>query len=178
MRLQPHHPNPPLSAAGFTLVELSVAISLMLMLSSILVVMLQQHLTFMEMAKRQTFLTNEAPSIGALLGRIINQADHYFVYANHDSARAGSQPIMSNGKAVRLFFRAADQTTRERLVAVETSGGITRLKFYTIQPSGSETSWVVSDKLADASFSADQGILNATLYGPYGEEITYSGGSR
>lgn len=166
------------TAAGFTLVELSVAISLMLMLSSILVVMLQQHLTFMEMAKRQTFLTNEAPSIGALLGRIINQADHYFVYANHDSARAGSQPIMSNGKAVRLFFRAADQTTRERLVAVETSGGITRLKFYTIQPSGSETSWVVSDKLADASFSADQGILNATLYGPYGEEITYSGGSR
>lgn len=166
------------SAPAFTLLEVSSAIALMLVLSSALVVMLQQHVAFMEMAQRQKFLTNDAPQIGALLGRIFNQTDHFFVYASHDAAIAGDAPILSGGKAVRLFFNAADQTTKERLIAVDDSGGATRLRFYTLHADGSETSWVVSDKIANATFSTSEGILAATLEGPNGEEITYSGGGR
>jgi prepilin-type N-terminal cleavage/methylation domain-containing protein len=178
MKSPPQQLFPDRGATGFTLLELSTAISLMLVLATALVVIMQQHLTFMEMAQRQKFLTNDAPQIGSLLGRIFNQADHYFVYASHDAAIAGDAPILSGGKAVRLFFHATDQTSKERLVAVDSSGGTTRLKFYTLHVDGSETSWVVSDKISDATFSASEGILAATLQGPNGEEITYSGGAR
>ncbi|HBJ85722.1 MAG TPA: hypothetical protein DDZ88_17985 [Verrucomicrobiales bacterium] len=166
------------AAPAFTLLEISSAIALMLILATALIVMLQQHVAFMEMAQRQKFLTNDAPQIGSLLGRIFNQSDHFFVYASHDSAVAGDAPVLSGGKAVRLFFHAADQTSKERLIAVDDSGGTTRLRFYTLHADGSETSWVVSDKIKDATFSTSEGILAATLEGPNGEEITYSGGGR
>ena len=56
--------------AGFTLMELSTAMGLMLILGSSLVVMLQQHVTLMSLAQRQSFLADEAPKIGNLIGRM------------------------------------------------------------------------------------------------------------
>ncbi len=163
---------------GFTLMEISTAMGLMVMLSGALVVMLQQHLSFMGMAQRQSFLAQEAPQIGNILGRIFQQADHYFVYANRESAIGGGTPQIQNGSAVRLFFKTAAQTTQERLIAAETSNGNTSLRFYTPQPDGTESSWLICQGLQGATFNANEGILTVTLTGPNGEEITYCGGAR
>jgi prepilin-type N-terminal cleavage/methylation domain-containing protein len=163
---------------GFTLMEVSTAMGLMVMLSGALVVMLQQHLSFMGMARRQAFLAQEAPQIGNILGRIFHQADHFFIYSSHESALAGGAPVIENGGAVRLFFKTAVQTTEERLIAAETGRNGTSLRFYTPQPDGTETSWLICQGLQGATFNAGEGILTVTLTGPNGEEITYCGGSR
>ena len=169
-------PMPHRDAHGFTLLEVSVTISLLLMLASALVIMIQQHITFMEMAQRQNFLARDAPQIGSLLGRIFNQADQVFVFASRDDAVSGSNPTIGDGTAVRLSFRGADQATRVRIVSFEQGVSSAQLRFYTYRADGTETSWVITDKIASASFNMSQGILSAVLTGPSGEEVTYSGG--
>jgi prepilin-type N-terminal cleavage/methylation domain-containing protein len=164
--------------SGFSLLELSTAMSLMLILGSSLVVMLQQHVTFMNLAQRQSFLASEAPKIGNLIGRIFNQADHYFIYATHDDALAGAAPVLAGGRAVRLFFRSADQTTESRVISAQPVTGGVALRFHHNLPAGGTFAWDISSLLQDATFAADQGILTLTLFGPNGEQITYGGGAR
>lgn len=165
-------------AHGFTLMEVSTAMGLMVMLSGVLVVMLQQHLSFMQMAQRQSFLAQEAPQIGNILGRIFQQADHYFIYPDGAGARGGVTPVIQNGRAVRLFFKTSSQTTQERLITAETDTSGTSLRFYTPLPDGTERSWLICKGLQAAAFNANEGILTATLTGPNGEMITYCGGAR
>ena len=163
---------------GFTLLEVSTALGLMLSLGLAVTIMVQQHVTFMTLASRQTFLASEAPKIGNLLGRIFNQADHYFVYSSLAAAQGGGAPVLSGGKAVRLFFKAANQDVEERIISVEDSTDGAELRFYALQDAGTSTSWTITTRIQDASFSAAEGILSATLQGPNGEEITYYGGAR
>jgi hypothetical protein len=158
--------------------ELSVAMSILLGLATVMVVMLQQHLTMVRMATQQAFLSHEAPKIGDLLGRILNQTDHYFVYESRASAAAGNPPVLTNGTAVRLFFKTATEGTMERMLSFETTASGPQLRFFVPKADGSLTSWLVSNQLAGTTFSADQGVLSVTLQGPDGEEITYSGGGR
>lgn len=163
---------------GFTLLEISTALGLMVTLSAALIMMLQQHLSFMEMARRQSFLTQEAPKIGSILGRIFQQADHYFIYENLEAVGLGAEPLLVDGGAVRLFFKTAAQTTEERIIAAAQEAAGTSLRFYTRQADGSTTSWLICQGLQAATFRADGGILEATLTGPNGEEISYCGGGR
>ena len=165
-------------ADGYTLMEVSTAMALMLILGTSLVVMLQQHVTFMRLAQRQSFLSSEAPKIGNLVARIVAQADHYLVYPTHDAAVAGNAPVTAGGRAVRLFFRGADQSTETRILSVQSVTNGADLRFHHTLADGGMTSWSVSDRLADATFASDQGILPVTLAGPNGEIITYGGGAR
>jgi hypothetical protein len=167
----------PRAPRGFTLLETSMAIGLMMVLGGAMVVMLQQHLTFLGITSRQAFLTREAPQIGNVLGRIFQQADHYFIYESAESALAGGPPVLTGG-AVRLFFKTAAQTVQERLIAAAPAARSTGLRCITPLADGAESSWWICDGLQGATFSASQGILTATLAGPNGEEITYSGGAR
>lgn len=163
---------------GFSLLESATAMGIMVVLGVALLMMLQQHIFFLRMFKQQTFLSSEAPAIGNLVGRIFNEVDHYFVYATKNDALGGGVPILSAGRAVRLFFKTPNQGIEERLIAVENTGSGNALKFYGWQSDGTPTSWTISDKIADAEFLSTQGILNMTLEGPNGEEITYGGGAR
>jgi hypothetical protein len=164
--------------AGFSLLESATAMGILVVLGVALLIMMQQHIFFVKMFQKQTFLTSEAPAIGNLVGRILNEVDHYFVYASKDAALGGGVPILTSGRAVRLFFKTPNQGIEERLIAVESSGSGNALKFYGWQADGTPTSWTISDKIADAEFLSTQGILNMTLEGPNGEEITYGGGAR
>lgn len=164
--------------AGFTLLEMSTAMSLLVVLGVALVGLVQQQTQFLKLFRQQSFLAAEAPQIGNLLGRILNEADHYFVYATKDDALGGGVPVLTAGRAVRLFFKTPTQETEERLIVVETTAGVTALKFFGWQPDGTLTSWTISSKIQDAEFLSAQGILNMTLEGPNGEEVTYGGGAR
>jgi hypothetical protein len=157
---------------------MSAALSIILALGLALMVMLQQHVQFMEMFRRQSFLAADAPKIGNLLGRILNHADHYFVYASKADALAGAKPVLAGGRAVRLFFKSAAQVTEERLIAVEATATGNALRFYGSRLDGTATSWTISNRITDAQFTSSQGILNITLDGPNGEEVTYAGGAR
>lgn len=163
---------------GFTLLEMSTAMGLMVMLSSALVVMLQQHLTFLGLAQKQSFLAEEAPKIGNILGRIFQQADHFFIYSNLQSAQGGGAPVLTGGGAVRLFFKGAMQAMEERIIATETDTSGVALRFHAKHADGTTSSWLVCQGLQGAVFRADEGILTVTLTGPNNEEISYCGGAR
>ena len=165
-------------SAGFTLLEVSTALGVMVVLSFALVIMLQQHLQFLDMFKKQSFLANEAPKIGNMLGRIINEADHYFVYATKTDALAGGLPVLTNGKAVMLYFKSPNPDIAQRLITVETTASGAGLYFYTLQAGAVQSSWTISSRISDANFLSNQGILNVTLSGPNGELVTYGGGAR
>lgn len=164
--------------SGFTLLEMSTAMGILMVLSTTLVAMMQQHVLFMQMCQRQSFLTSEAPKVGNLLTRILNNADHYFVYATKDDALGTGPPVLGSGSALKLFFKSAAQTTQTRVLAIEPTATGAALKFYTPQPAGGATSWTITSKIAATSFENADGILNITLHGPNGEQITYGGGSR
>jgi hypothetical protein len=163
---------------GFSLLEMSVAMSLLIVLGVALVTMIQQHTTFIKLFRQQAFLATEAPQIGNLLGRILNQADHYFVYATKDDALGGGAPVLTTGHALRLFFKTPTQDTEERLIVVEDTATGKALNFVGWRSDGTQTSWTISSKIQDAEFLSDQGILNMTLEGPNGEVVTYGGGAR
>lgn len=163
---------------GFTMLEMSAALSVTLVLAVALVVMLQQHVQFMQIFKKQSFLAQEAPRIGNVLGRIINQADHYFVYATKGDAISGTAPVLTGGRAIRLFFKTADQQTVQRVIAMESLSGVNQLRFYGWLPDGTATSWTISSFLNDVTFLSEQGILNITLNGPNGEQVCYGGGAK
>jgi prepilin-type N-terminal cleavage/methylation domain-containing protein len=164
--------------AGFTLLEMSTAMSLMVVLGVALVTLVSQHTQFLKLFRQQAFLATEAPQIGNLLGRILNEADHYFVYATKDDALSGGMPILTSGHALRLFFKTPTQETEERLIVVESTGSGAALKFYGWLADGTATSWTITSKIHDAEFLSTEGILNMTLEGPNGEEVTYGGGAR
>ena len=173
-----HHRRNTNGRAGYTLLEMSTAMAVMLVLATALVVMLQQHVQFMQMFQQQSFLASEAPKIGNLLGRIINQADHYFVYPTKADALSGGAPVLTAGRAVRLFFKSANQETTERLITMETAASSHSLRFYSWAADGTASSWTISSLVTDAEFLSDQGILSMTLQGPNSERVTYGGGAK
>lgn len=97
---------------GFTLLEMSAAMAVLLILSTGILAMLQQHILLMQLCQRQAFLTSEAPKIGNLLTRILNGADHYFVYASKDAALGTGTPILGSGPAVKLFLNRPPRQPR------------------------------------------------------------------
>ncbi|WP_009958476.1 hypothetical protein [Verrucomicrobium spinosum] len=166
------------STAGFSLLETSAAMGILLALALAMLAMLQQHIVFMNLARQQGFLTTDAPQVGNLVGRLFAKADHYFVYENRAGALAGAPAVLSNGKAARLFFEAANGETREQWITAETSGGSTSLVCRSRRADGSEFSWNICTGLAGANFRCDEGVLGVTLKGAGGEEISYYGGSQ
>jgi type II secretory pathway component PulJ len=172
--IQPQELHP----SGFTLLEMSAAMAVMMVVSSALVAMMQQHVAFLQRCQQQVFLTSEAPKIGNLLNRILNSADHYFVYATKEDALGSGLPILTSGSAVKLFFKSAAQTTEPRVLSVELSPSGASLRFYTPQSTSPETSWTVSSKFRSSSFLSEDGILSLSLLGPNYEQVTYYGGAR
>lgn len=164
--------------SGFTLMEMSAAMAVLVGLSSALVAMMQQHVTFLRLCRQQVFLSSEAPAIGNLLSRILNSVDHYFVYPTKEDALGNGLPTLAPGSAVKLFFKTANQTTECRVLSVEpTSLGAT-LRFYNPASSAPESSWTVTNKIRSASFLCGEGILSVSIIGPNNEEVTYYGGAR
>jgi prepilin-type N-terminal cleavage/methylation domain-containing protein len=169
----------PIINRGFTLLEMSVALAVALALSISLISLLQQHVSFVRLINRQTFLVAEAPSIGDLLVRIMNRSDHFFVYATRDDALSGGQPVLGAGQAVGLFFKGVTGERRLRVLAIEPrpEGG-SALLCYAPVTGGETTSWTVSTRISSGEFRSADGILGITINGPAGEQVTYWGGSR
>lgn len=165
-------------SGGFTLLETSAAMSVMLALGVAMLVMLQQHISFMDLTRQQSFLTNDAPQVGHLVGRLFAKADHFFVYESRAAAASGASPVLSNGRAARLFYVTADGRTREQWLVAETVNGRTALVCRTPRADGTEFAWTVCTGLGGAVFQCEEGVLGVTLNGANGEQISYYGGSQ
>jgi type II secretory pathway pseudopilin PulG len=172
-------PEPRKPSAGFTLLEMTIALSLSLGIASTVVGLLQQQVSFTRLLSKFQFLREEAPQVNTLLATLIQTADSYRVYGNRSDAFSGSGAILEEGRALRLRLRNPDGTEDHAVVAFESFLGKNCLNFY-FRPSGqsawpSSPNWTISSKLALVDFSNRSGVLLVTMTGPDDEQITYAG---
>jgi len=164
---------------GFTLLEMTIALAMSMGIAATLIVFLQQQVSLAQVMNRFTFLRDEAPQINTLLSTIINKADNYRIYTNLNSAKNSSNPVRTEGRALRLRFRNPDGDFDTAIISFENLNGSNRLNYYLL-PKGTTTwpslpSWTITSKPQVINFSNPDGILLIRITGTNGDEITYAG---
>lgn len=159
---------------GLTLIELSIAIMMGMATGSMLLVLFNQQLTFLDIYKRQNFLTEEAPIVSMHVSRLIGKANRFSLHATRDDALNNRNPFQQNTTmtAVRLVFRAPDGN---QMVTVLAFDGATRALEYYTRPPDLGLKWVVTRAPRTVTFAMDEGVMLMTLTGTHDEQITYAG---
>lgn len=165
---------------GFTLIEMSIGLVLAMAIAGTVVLLLQQHVSFLTILDRFSFLRDDAPATAALLGRIVQQSDAHRVYPSSEAAKARTRATTTGGSAVWLRFRNPGGAPDQAIIAFDRNGDSGSLNFYHHDGTSWATtpSWTISSKPDDVVFENDSGILLITLTGPNGEQITYAGASQ
>src|SRR5690606_38876734 len=145
--------------AGFTLVEMTLAVAMSLGIAFAVIGLLQQHLSFTQVISRFQFIRDEAPQINTLLTTLVNKADSYRIYGNRANATAPSGAVQGGGRSLRLRFRNPDGTVSHAIVSFESQNGGNRLNFY-FRNTGQATwpttpSWTISSRPQRVDFSND-----------------------
>jgi prepilin-type N-terminal cleavage/methylation domain-containing protein len=162
---------------GFTLIELTVVMSLSMLIAFTLTGMLQMHLQMMSKVSKYQFVAKDAPFIGLLLTKTVGNAEDYRIYATR-AAVASNTPVL-NGKAVRLWMRQPNSSFRQALLSYETINGHSGIYFVPESPSGSgnfpTAAWeLAGGQLTNTVFDASTGVLLVTLTGTYGDSYTFA----
>jgi type II secretory pathway pseudopilin PulG len=170
---------------GFTLIELSLAMSMGMLVSAMVLALFNQQLAFLKIYQKQSFLTEEAPMISMYVSRLVGKADRFTLHDSvADALAKNHSSASSTPKVVRLYFRQLEVNAagvvvspRSTLLAFEDLGSGNALHYYTIPSNGvlGAPQWTVTRKPEDVRFTMENGILRMKLTGPDDEEIIYSG---
>lgn len=167
------------SRRGYTLIELSVAISFGLAAAVMILALVNQQFAFLRIYRAQNFLIEEAPLISTHMTRLIGQAERFRLHASTDDALAGKNPTTSASPVLVLNFQQPDGTSQAAMLAFQdlNNGRGPSLYYYLVPTSGalSAPQWAITSAASNVSFSIVSGVLLVTLTGPNGEQITYSG---
>ena len=163
---------------GFTLIELSIAMTMGMLVSAMVLALFNQQLAFLKIYQKQNFLTEEAPLISMYVSKLVGRADRFSL---HDSvadaiAKKSASPT-SIPSVVHLYFRQLDGTIRSSILSFENRGAGPALYYYIVPSSGvlGEPQWTVTNQPKNVQFAMELGVLRMKLTGPDDEEITYSG---
>ncbi len=162
---------------GMTLVELSMAMILGMVISAMTLALFNQQLAFLKIFKAQNFLVDEAPVISMYVSQIVGKADRFRLHDSVTDALAGTNPRQTASPVVVLNYRQPDGTMRATILSFENRGTGLALYYYVVPVSGvlGAPQWAVTKVPSNVSFAMVSGVLRMTLTGPNGEEITYSG---
>ena len=163
---------------GFSLIELTLVVSLSVMLASAVLGMFNTNLQMTNQAVQYQFLAKDAPFIGLLLTRTIGNAEDYRIFASRNNAVTGT-PAVLTGPAVRLWMAQPGGTFRQAILSFETIGGHQGIYFFlandTTGAFPATPSWeLAGGQLTNATFDASTGLLLATLNGSYGDQYTFA----
>ena len=160
---------------GFTLLELTVAMMMGMLIGAMSLAMFNQQMAFIKIYKAQNFLTEEAPVVSHYVSRLIGKADRFRLHDSLADALAGKKPTTPTSPVITLNFRQPDGTMRASILEFRKTEKI--LYYYVVPTTGALGSpqWSVTRTAADVAFSIDQGVLRMALTGPAGEKITFSG---
>jgi len=159
------------------LIELTLAMSVGIIISAIVMSLVNQQLAFLKIFRAQSFLVTEAPMMNNYVVKIIGNADSYQLYASVDDLVAGRAQVLENAPVIMLRFREPNGTFRASVLSFENPGTGSGLYYRMVNSSGvlAAPSWVLSKRPTNVRFSIEQGILRMLVSGPNGEEVTYSG---
>lgn len=162
---------------GFTLIELSVALVMGVMISGMVLALFNQQLAFLTIYNTQNFLTEEAPMVSNYVGRIVGRAERFRLHDTVDDALSGTNPRLTSSPVVVLNFREPSGSMRATILSFEDRGAGNALYYYIVPETGTlgDPQWFITNQAANVQFSMEQGILRMILTGPQGESITYSG---
>lgn len=162
---------------GYTLVELSLAMSIGMMVAAMSLLLFNQQMAFLKIFKAQDFLTREAPMINNYVVRVIGSAEDYRLYQDIDAFKNGSDPVTAGAKVLVLRFREANGTMRASMLSFDDPGTGPGLYYTMIPDNGVITvpDWSLSKQPSLVSFAVEQGVLRMVVAGPNGEELIYSG---
>lgn len=161
---------------GLSLMEVTLAMTLTMLISGTIVTMVAQQVTFMRMLGEFSFLREEAPLVNSLLARVFSQSNYYRIYAAKSDAFSEVGPVNSGGSAVHLRFVNPDGSMDRAVIAFEVIGGDAQLNYYHyVNGTGwpDTATWTITSKLAYAVFSDSTGVLTISLTGKAQEQITY-----
>lgn len=162
---------------GFTLIELTIAMMIGMITSTMVLALFNQQLAFLKLYKSQNFLTEEAPVISMYVSRLVGKADRFRLHDSVSDALSGSNPRLTPSPVVVLNFRQPDGKMRATILSFEDRGGGPALYYYVVPVSGvlGTPQWAVTKSPRNVVFSMNQGLLLMTITGPRNERITYSG---
>lgn len=170
---------------GYTLVELSLAISVGMMVAAISLMLFNQQMNFLRIFRAQDFLVREAPLISNYVARVIGNAEGYQLFTDMSSLQGGDSAVLADAKVLVLRFIASDGTETASILSFEEpfpdpdTGEERKLGlYYRLIPSSGvvgEPDWAITKEPLDVTFSVEEGILRMTLRGPHDEELVYSG---
>jgi type II secretory pathway pseudopilin PulG len=157
--------------SGFTLIELGLVLGMSVMVASLLIGMFQAHIQMLNLALKNTFLAQDAPSIGLLLTRTIGNAEDYRIYADGPTARLDGTRALS-GSAVRLWMRqpnsTSNVTSRQAVVSYETINNHPGVYFFLANNAGTFSAtpnWELAGGwLTSATFSVSLPTTPASQY--------------
>lgn len=180
---RPSHPTPSRARRGFTLIEMSIAMTLAISIGAIMMTLVQQQISFHRIMRSQNFLVQEAPLINSSISHILARGDAYRIHLDLTDAISDTGAVTSDGKVLVVGFQNPDDTQSFGLIAFETIDGEPALGYYNLDPASpfpgsGNPDWIISRHVQDATFFVENGVFRAQLTGPAGETITYSGTSR
>lgn len=168
-------------ARGYTLIELTLAMAIGLMISALIMSMVNQQLAFLKIFRVQSFLVTEAPMLNNYVVKIVGNADSYLLYSKVDDLISGRPPITTgDAEAIMLRFKEPNGTFRSAVLSFENPGTGLGLYYRMVNSAGvlAAPSWALSKRPQRVRFLVDQGILRIRITGPADEEVTYSGTSQ
>lgn len=163
--------------SGYTLVELSLAISIGMVVAAMVLGLANQQFAFLRIYTAQSFLIEEAPVINSYLNRLIGQAERYRLHNSLADAKNGTNAVLTNATTLTLTYHQPDGTSRMGILCFQNLGSGNALYYYNVPNNGvlGTPEWALSKRPQDVRFSIENGILRTRITGPNGEEVTYSG---
>ena len=163
--------------SGYTLVELSLAMSVGMMVAAISLLLFNQQMNFLRIFRAQDFLVREAPLVSNYMVRVMGSAEGYQLFTDLASLQAGNSAVLEDAKVLVLRYVESDGTEKASVLSFEDPGTGLGLYYRLVPESGvlGDPDWAITKEPLDVTFAVEQGILRMTLSGPNGEELVYSG---
>ncbi len=172
---------------GFTLVELTVVISVNLVLIGSSLAVLNQQSAINNEIRKRSFIPEQAPQINTVVSKMIKRADRFQIYKDVAAAQsANAATSLADCSAILLVYRDSIGGRVFGLIGVEEVGDQVNLNYYLNSgsgwggaPSWKIASWGKSDTIKDNNdlpfdLSVENGVLRMKLTGPLDEEVTYA----
>ncbi|PQJ27557.1 prepilin-type N-terminal cleavage/methylation domain-containing protein [Rubritalea profundi] len=141
---------------GYTLIELSVVLVLVVLIASTLVSMLSQQVQFYTWWNTQRFIAEEAPLANNIVVRLFAKADTFRTVTN------------AGATSMQLGFVQNNGTTLYGVISY--NAGTSSLQY----SYDGGAAWNIASGLSAANFNTVGNTLQFTLTGPYGGQVTYA----
>jgi prepilin-type N-terminal cleavage/methylation domain-containing protein len=168
--------------SGYTLIELSVVMVLIVLIAGTLTSMLGQQVQYLKWWNTQKFVSEDAPLVNNMVVRLFSQADAFRVHTSRTQALNQNVGALTGNTMLLGFAQPgnnnANATKQWGMIEYDATNALIQYSSVTntngVLTIAADATWTMASGVADANFTVVNGILNLTLTGPYGGQLTYA----